>query len=281
VASVILLNGKLVDDACISVSSRAFQYGDGVFETIRVVLGKTPLLARHIDRLVAAASKLNLVFDEHQFMLHMAQLKELWGENEPVNGTLKIVLSRATGGRGCYTHNITRTETLIHFSQNTDLEGWMQPAVQLKVAEGRLTCNASLAELKHLNRLDYIVAAGNCVVNHNEELLFLNTADHVVECMHHNVFWLKDGGLYTASVSTSGVAGVMRNLIITFCEEQLGTSVQVGEYSLSELIDADEIFLTNALRGVVPVAMLESSHYIDFSFAQMVAECLPYGTLPE
>ncbi|WP_075185204.1 aminodeoxychorismate lyase [Teredinibacter haidensis] len=268
---VLLLNGVEVENRCLSVNNRAFLYGDGVFETLRIVVGKIPFLSQHLQRLQRGSAVLGFRLEIALVSQYLAAIQQRIGGR---SGVLKIHVSRSVGVRGSYSYNNNNADILLQFTQNSSLKGWIQNPVSLKTAPGALTKNASLSGIKHLSRLDYIVASKNITLKADEELLFLDDSGNIVETMHHNIFWLIRSELFTPDVSMVGVKGVMRERIIEIAKQELGVRTQIVSCPMEQFEFAGEVFLTNAVRGVVPVAGINQLAYSEHSFAERAANLL-------
>lgn len=251
---IVLINGATdVSAAAIHpIMNRAFQYADGLFETMRVENAQVPLIAFHLERLQAGCRRLGLVLDDS----FRAQ-QELFLGMLPNNcvGIARITVFRANGGRGNYTGDSASADIVLQFTATSEIQqgSWLQPPCDLLPAAIRLYPNPNLAGLKHLNRLDYALATRGFSSSETTEALLLDPDEYVVETPHHNIFAVSGGRLLTPSLEKSGVRGVMRRVLLAAAEAAGFRDVAVKPIHFTELLTADEIFLCNALRGLVPV----------------------------
>jgi len=255
VSAITVYNGDVCEGNAANIlqTDRAFHYGDGVFETLRVANSSLPLLTFHLKRLEQACSVLGIAVSMPQLHRYLQSLLDRWSETGLVNGVLKIIVSRGFGGRASYPSENATANIFMHFSPLQGMFNWCQQSVTVVMASGRLAHNCSLVGVKHLNRLDYIVAVSKQVFANDEEALLCDIDDHVIETMHHNIFFVRDGQLCTPMLEKVGVAGIMRRVVMEQCAATLGLQVREQSICFTDLVEAEEIFLTNAVRGVVPV----------------------------
>ena len=252
-----LINGQNTD--LLPVSDRGLQYGDGLFETIRVDNGKPLRWKRHMQRLTLGCEKLNLPLPDVYLLLDEAKL--LCQEKD--KAVLKIIYTRGSGSRGySYDDNMKTTRILQCYDWPKKLVQNTGSGVELRISETRLSQNAQLAGIKHLNRLEQVLARSEWDSNQPEiyDAIMLDSDDYVIECTMHNIFYIKDECLVTPDLSLCGVSGIIRDLIIEYYNDA-GMNVKVTSFSLPELLTADEVFITNSLGGVIPVGKINESQF--------------------
>ena len=244
-----LINGQQAEH--ISIRDRGFQYGDGCFETVRVLANKPILWSAHLKRLGQACKTLHLSVD---FDLLQSEVSQLLQANKTADVILKITVTRGEGGRG-YTPldqaDCTRIIQLIDYVAPDTNNG-----ARVVICQHRLSSNSLLGGIKHLNRLDQVLASAQIPTNFDEGLCMDEGGD-VIEGCRSNLLLVVDNQLVTPDLSKSGVEGVMLNYLIEEFAE-LGSSVPRKTISLCELKTASEIFLCNSVFGVWPIAELES-----------------------
>ena len=231
----------------VPIDDRGLQYGDGLFETMRVRAGRVRFLESHLARLLHGCGRLALPAPD---------VDQLRSEMDAAAGSsredaiLKLILTRGSGPRGYAPRGpiAPRRILSLHAPGNTPL-----PAeVALRIARLTLTDNAALAGLKHLNRLENVLAASEPGHQGHFDSLLLDSRGLVVSGTHCNVFLVLAGKLMTPSLERAGVAGVTRGIVLRECAA-LGLECQVRAVPAAELLAADEVFVTNARIGVVPV----------------------------
>lgn len=249
------VNGEPRDD--VPAADRGLHYGDGVFETLAVREGHAHLLEHHLDRLAEgchrmgfAAPDASLLHDELQAAAHGY-----------ARAVLKLLVTRGAGGGG-YRPPVDAgaTRILLRRPWTERPQAWWQEGVQVRVCTTRLGRNPRLAGLKHLNRLEQVLARAEW----NEEVqegLMQDEEGFVIEGTMSNVFMVhEDGRVLTPSLDRCGVAGVMRRHLLEKAEHA-GLTVSVTELPLADFASAREIFLSNSLIGVWPVARLGEKLY--------------------
>ena len=241
---------------CISPSDRGMAYGDGLFETIKASPKGFEYLNDHLRRLCRGLNKLSMPFsNEESVKLRFFLLKTILPmiKHETV---IKVIVTRGEGGRGYLPPDDCQHTILVGVGDAPDYQVQKKSGVHLGVSDVPVSMNPFLSGMKHLNRLENVLAKQKLNANHFEDVM-LNSQGHIIECIQSNLFWFKDGTLHTPSLSQSGVQGVYRHQIL---KAQALYSANIGCFSLNALKQADEIFITNSLMGIVPViSLLECS----------------------
>ena len=247
-----LINGQQAER--ISIRDRGFQYGDGCFETIRVLSNKPILWSAHLKRLKHACKTLQLSVN---FELLQSEITQLLQGNKTADVILKIIVTRGEGGRG-YTPpehaNCTRIIQLIDYVAADTRTG-----ARVVVCQHRLSSNSLLGGIKHLNRLDQVIASAQIPADFDEGLC-LDEQGSVIEGCRSNLLLAIDNQLVTPDLGKSGVEGVMLNYLIDKFKV-LDTRVLRKTISLRELKTASEIFLCNSVFGIWPVAEIENEDW--------------------
>lgn len=247
----ISVNGVL--DAAISPLDRGFAYGDGVFETCRYQSGSIPLWQYHRERLLKSAERLGIPLDEQLLLRYRDELLAKIDALQVTDGVLKVTVTRGVGGRGYRVPDAVKpTYCLGIFSGNSLHTGQYRAGVSVRICNLRLSQSPVLAGMKHLNRLEHILARAEWS-NEFAEGLLLDTGANVIEATVSNLFAVKDNRLYTPDLSNAGVAGVMRRLIIEQLAPALELDINVVDMDLAFIAAADEIFLCNSVYGIWPV----------------------------
>jgi 4-amino-4-deoxychorismate lyase len=243
------VNGRPGD--LIQVEDRGLQYGDGLFETMAVKAGRISLLDYHLDRLYEGCRRLRL-HAPSDTLLRAELLSAAAGQATAV---LKLIVTRGNAGRGYrFTGNIQINRILVRYHLPEYPSEFSEYGVHLKICDTRLGHNKQLAGLKHLNRLEQIMARAEwSETDQLQEGLMLDEEGSVIEGTMSNVFaWLSHGVLATPDLRRCGVAGVMRRHLLQ-CAGLARATLRVANLSLTELMQAQEIFICNSLIGVWPV----------------------------
>lgn len=249
------LDGRPVAECAAAdlLSNRGLAYGDGLFETISVRAGRARFLRQHWERLRAGCQRLALELDEAALAREVVSALAAG-----VEGVLKIIVTRAGIERGYRPQSGLGSHRLLQFFPFSVAEmlSYTQPAV-LHLCRQRLSYQPTLAGLKHLNRLEQVLARSEWNDPAITEGLMLDTLGRVIEAVSSNIFTVRAGSVATPLLSTSGVAGVMRRLVM----EELGVAVQEVAMTLEDLYAADEVFITSTQRGIQPVIQLGCVHW--------------------
>ncbi len=254
-ASPMLINGKPGDT--VSALDRGLQYGDGLFETLAVDGGKLALWERHMRRLMSGCYQLGLRPPSQELLF--SECCAVVGTGQ--RGVLKILLTRGVGGRGYRPSSAAGPTRIVVFHPWPEHPGrWWRDGIRLRVCATRLGYSPALAGLKHLNRLEQVLARAEWDDPEIAEGVMLDSSGHVVEGTMTNLFLLRDGALITPDLSRCGVVGVMRGVVMDAAREQ-GIPVVESTLALPELARADAIFVTNSLIGIWPVRELEGRRF--------------------
>jgi 4-amino-4-deoxychorismate lyase len=244
-----LVNG--VEASSVSAEDRGLQYGDGLFETMLAAGGSIRHFDRHMQRLSEGCARLGIPVPASGLLAEDCR-KVLEGLDR---GVVKLVLTRGPGPRGYRPPAevaVTRIVTCSAFKA--------RPAetdrLTLRVCETRLGSNPQLAGLKHLNRLEQVLACAEWADPEIAEGLMLSQDGRVVCATAANLFIARGGRLLTPEIVDCGVAGIMRGVVLSEAPS-LGIEVRTAALRLDDLGDADEIFLTSATRGIRSVARIE------------------------
>jgi 4-amino-4-deoxychorismate lyase len=241
-----LVNGSPAGD--ISVGERALQYGDGLFETIAVRRGQAEFVDRHFQRLQAGCERLALDFDGWRCL--QAEIDMLSGHHP--DAIIKIILSRASGGRG---YRCMPGQSVTRIVSAHALPDWpndyADTGVRVRVCNIRLAIQPRLAGIKHLNRLEQVLARAEWQDEFQEGLL-LDYNGRLVEASMSNIFLVREGCMVTPKLQDCGVAGVMRSVVIDLAK-QLGVPCSLDTMSADVLDEKNELFICNSLIGIWPV----------------------------
>jgi 4-amino-4-deoxychorismate lyase len=231
-------------------NDRGLHYGDGLFESISVREGVARFLEAHLARLASGCVRLGIRF---------SSMAELRGEIAaalalaPPRAMLKIIVTRGSAMRRGYAPQGTESARRL-------MSLWPEAALPTSVAEGvalhratfTLADNPTLAGIKHLSRIENVMAAGEVAAAGAFEALLLDGSGNVISGAMSNVFLVRDGQVLTPRLDRCGVAGVMRSVVLRECAS-LGIAAEDRRVTLDALLAADEVFITNARVGVVPV----------------------------
>jgi 4-amino-4-deoxychorismate lyase len=252
---MILVNGECKEH--IEISDRGFQYGDGLFETIAVTNGQTVFLDRHLDRLSAGCRRLYIPFPGTELLTLEAQKLS----RHSSKAVLKLILTRGSGGRGYRQPDViqtTRVLSLHPFPDYPDI--YKEQGIAALFCNTRLGLNPALAGIKHLNRLEQILARAEWTDSDIQEGIMLDINDYVIEGTMTNLFYVKNNTLYTSSLIQSGVAGIMRGIIMAISSDH-DLSVIEHTFTKGELLLADEVLVCNSIIGIWPIRKIANTFF--------------------
>ncbi|MGH8657324.1 MAG: aminodeoxychorismate lyase [Gammaproteobacteria bacterium] len=278
-ASRIIVNGTAVDS--VSALDRGLQYGDGLFETLAILDGTPQHWDSHIERLERGCSRLYLPSPQRDGFL--ADAKRLCQGVK--RGVLKIILTRGAGGRGYRPSSSgSPTRVVVGFPWPELPPQAATEGVTVRLCDTRLGLNPALAGIKHLNRLEQVLAQREWAEPDIAEGLMRDLEGNVIEGTMSNLFIVLDGRLMTPDLNRCGVAGIMRAFILGTAQE-LGIEVVIAPLGVADLQRATEAFLCNSLIGLWPlrgVVGLNMSFHRDRAVTAKVRSALVNkGILPQ
>jgi 4-amino-4-deoxychorismate lyase len=237
------VNGKKNDQ--ISVTDRAFSYGDGLFTTAKIEHGQVQMLPAHLERLLKGCERLCITPPNIEVLAQQITQVAL---TFPL-AVLKVVITAGQGGRGYSRQDSTNNNVIVcvhefpkHYSQLNSY------GIVLGDSQFKLGLNPMLAGLKHLNRLEQVMIRKELDQRTEDDLLVCDINNHIVETSSANVFWLKGEQVYTPKITSAGVAGLMRDAVIAKVK-----NVNIVEAKLEQLVNIEGMFIGNSVMGIVPV----------------------------
>ncbi|WP_163833904.1 aminodeoxychorismate lyase [Spartinivicinus ruber] len=242
------LNGEVV--ATLPATDRGLHYGDGLFETIRVENNQPVWWLQHLERLLKGCRCLSIVIESG---VVEQELKAFITSQIASHGIVKLMVTRGSGGRGYNSTGANHPNRLLLWYPLPKYPvSYFLQGIKLYDCQTRLGQQPVLAGLKHLNRLEQILARQEWTDNQFAEGLMLDLNQHIVEGTMTNIFWVAESEVQTPALTYSGVAGVCRQFVLEQAA-QLGLTVKPGEYKVAALARAKEVFVCNSVIGVWPV----------------------------
>ncbi|HTU66210.1 MAG TPA: aminodeoxychorismate lyase [Steroidobacteraceae bacterium] len=235
-----------VEGAAVPADDRGLAYGDGVFETVLVRNGVARFLDAHIARLSRGCARLGIPFDVAGVQPDLGAALA----RAPSLAILKIVVTRGSAPRRGYAPSASDARRVVSLWTTGDTSA-LAAGVDLGIARTRAAINPAVAGLKHLNRLDNVLAAAEITAD-AFDVVMLDANDDVVSGSACNLFVVQGRRLATPRLDRAGVAGVMRAIVLRE-SPKLGLITEERALTLAELRGADGMFVTNARIGVVPV----------------------------
>ena len=248
---MILVNG--MPSAQVPATDRGLAYGDGVFRTFPTRAGRALHWSRQYAKLASDCTALQIAPPAAE-ALQRDVTTACAGES---HATVKIIVTRGAARRG-YAYGRDAVSTRIVLVEGA--AGWppahAEAGVRVRRCALRLSHQPALAGLKHLNRLENVIARSEWSDPAIAEGILLDVEDHVIGGTMTNIFALRSGALVTPRLDRCGVAGVTRERVVE-AARRLAIACSVTAMSWDDLIGAEEIFLVNSLAGVWPVRALE------------------------
>ncbi len=270
-----MVNG--VWQSSVPVTDRGFQFGDGLFETLRLHEGTLPLLALHMKRLTKGASVLRLKVCEAEIE---RELQRFIAESGLSDAAIKILITRGGGGMGYRpSADCSPCRTILARAPSPQ----KATGLSLKVCQTPLGSNPNLAGIKTLSCLEYVVAAAELDDAYDSGLL-VSQQGHMVEALHHNLYWVENNTVYTPELDLCGVQGVMQGYLVDTVFPKLGLTLQKVKAKPKRLMYADEVFVSNAVTGVVGVHTIDTLQWpigpLTQQIQQALNECCPNAFHP-
>ncbi len=246
-----LINGQAI--ASLAISDRAIHYGDGLFETLAIKHGVILYWSEHYQRLLNGCERLKISCPLEAVLLQEIDTVKS-GNHQAV---VKIILTRGNSERGYRIPLNTHTKRIVQafpfpkIPKTYYLEGIRSLFCKTPVSE-----NTYLAGMKHLNRLDNVLASSEWDETEFAEGLMCNAKLQVIQGTKSNVFYSKKGEMYTPDLSHAGILGIMRAQVLHWAAQN-NIKVHIEPITQSALLQADEIFVCNSVVGIWPVRELE------------------------
>lgn len=254
----------------ISIRDRGLLYGDGVFRTLRASGGHALHWPLHYQKLLHDCTALGIACPDPGLL--SAELNELLALHP--DGAIKLIVTRGQGMRG-YAPPIRVEPT--HLWDVSPLPGfpadWATSGIRARLCQLRLGQQPRLAGIKHLNRLENVLAAAEWNDAGIAEGLLMDAAGNVIAGTRSNLFVVTQGKLITPDLSRCGVAGVQRDRVMAWAKRH-DMPLQVRDISLDEVLHADELFVVNSIMVLWPLRELEQNRWSDFPIAMQIRQSL-------
>ena len=252
------LNGQLItgnNQAVDLFVDRGLAYGHGLFETVRFQNAQLPLLERHLLRLNRDAKTLGISIELSlldSYLNHFLQHLKSQALND---GVIKIIVTAGVGGLGYQSPQPIKPSIIFSYSS-------MPPPVDVSRPNGtvarychhRLPNQPALAGIKHLNRLDQVIARREWDCANYDDGLMFNEKNQLIEAISANIFLQNAAGDWlTPCLKDAGVSGVMRSLLLDEIFPACQMDVEIRAIEINELIECQQLFLCNSVRGLMVV----------------------------
>jgi 4-amino-4-deoxychorismate lyase len=262
-ASIILRGAQRVDT--IDVQDRGLNYGDGVFENILIHQSQPVWWNEHWQRLLKGLDRLTISAPDHDFIRQQAD--NLIKQSERYDAVLKIVVTRGSAGRGYAPSK--DAEPTIMLSLHVAPVASSKDGIHIRWCNTQLSSQPLLAGIKHLNRLEQVLARAEWDDPQITDGLMCDQQGRVVCATAANAFFLIDGQWQTPKITHCGIEGIARAWLL----EHLPNVVET-EIKIPDVAGAETMFLCNAVRGVMPVLSVDQQHFSQMAPAYRVRELL-------
>lgn len=262
--------GTLNTSEYISIKDRGLHYGDGLFETIAIKVGKALFVNEHLTRLKQDCLRLHITQPDFAELTEEINTKA----KKIKKGIIKIIVSRGCGGRGYqFDKNMQATVVLLSYDWPEYPKQLIQSGINLYLCHTQLAQQPLLAGIKHLNRLENVLARFEWQGQDYAEGLMCDFSGNVIEGTMSNVFIVSKNILITPDLSNCGVAGIMRQLIINIANT-IGIDIIIKNISLQDLYSAQELFISNSIINIWPVAQFQNTYYKDYTIAKKLGKII-------
>jgi len=263
-------NGNILQDAdaTLSVNNRGFNYGDAVFETIKVSHSKILFWEDHYFRLMASMRILRMEIPMSFTLEYLeSEILKLIESNNQLQQTLRIKLVIYRQSDGLYTPNSNDVSFFITSKVlNSDFHELNEKTYRVDLYKDHYISPSLLSTIKSNNRLINVIGGIYAKENSLDNCLILNTEKQIVEALNSNVFLVKGNIIKTPPLNDGCIKGVMRKQIIEIIKLIPEYSITEESISPFELQQADELFLTNVITGIQPITNYRKKQFtIDFS----------------
>jgi len=265
-----LVNGR---QAGVDPSDRGLAYGDGLFETMAAANGSIRWLDYHLERLAHGCTRLAIPQPDPRVIRD-----EIRAHCPRVGrAVVKLIITRGSGARGYGppAHSVPTRILAISAWPNYQAENYSD-GIRVRVCELRLAEAPRLAGLKHLCRLEQVLAELELGGGAQHGLL-LDASGRVIGGTRSNVFAVRDGRLLTPALDRCGIRGVMRRVVLETATAA-GLGAEECDLTLGDLRSAAELFMTNSLFGIWPIAQLDERSFAAGAITRQLMERLGVGT---
>jgi len=255
---VVFRNSEFINEQYLIIksSNRAFNYGDGFFETIKIINTKPFNFPAHYARFSLACVILKLRNEETVCSL-LSVINNLINQNNLINGSVKIHISREEGGR--YQPKSQNCEMMINTCSGFGFE--QNIPVSLCLFSDEVKTMGRLSNIKSVNAAVSVLGAIHAIELGFDNAILRNTKGNYIEATNSSLFIIKDNVIYTPPLSDGCIDGTMRVWVLN------NYKVIEKSLSLADIKHSDEVFITNALTGITAVKRVEETIFTDFNYA--------------
>jgi len=269
---MINFNGTLVTESTISIhENRAFLYGDSIFETLRVLDGKVLFLEDHYFRLMASLRIVRMEIPMNFTMEYMEEQVMLLIDSLPAAPSYRARISVYRKPGGYYLPTNNDVEFIVTASPLTEpLYSFTEGKYEVDLFRDFYVTKQLLSTLKSTNKMVQITGSVFAHENALENCLLLNDEKNVVEALQGNLFMLTGNKMVTPPVADGCLNGIMRKQVLELAKKIEGIEVSEGSISPFDLQKADELFITNVIKGIQPVTKYRKKEFVSVLSSDLV-----------
>ena len=258
----VVFNNKLIssNDINLTNKNRGFLYGDGFFESIKIFNQSPFNFNNHYNRIELSAGFLGLEFSLSKQEL-LIKLTELIHSNKLVNGSIRITIFRDSDGK--YYPNSNESSYIMTSLNDQNSSFQKNNRLSLGVYKENLKSKSKLSNIKSLNSLLYVLASKYAKINEFDDVLLLNSSNSIIESTNSNLFLKVNNVVFTPPLSEGCVDGSIRNILIPIIEKEYKLTYK--SLQIKDLLESDEVILSNAISGVKKVTLFKERQYNDES----------------
>ena len=247
-----LVNGEI--SSLVETSNRGLNYGDGIFETLLVHAGRPRRWQGHMDRLGIGCERLGLTMPPQSILLREVQTVSAG----LIDAVVKIVITRGGQARAYMPPEGENYVRIVSAHRYPDgVAELARKGVRARICDLRLAIQPALGGMKHLNRLEQVLASAELRESGAAEGILLDREEHVVCAVSANIFLVMEDRLLTPRLDLCGVRGVVRSHILA----GFGARCEQRRVTLDMLQEADEVFICNTVKGIVPVTAIDEQEF--------------------
>lgn len=254
---IVFLNGQFVSEslAVVPINDRGFMYGDGLFETMRVVGGRPFRLAQHLERMVRGAEFLKIK-PPHTPKELQKFAEQLIEKNEMPEAILRIMLTRGPGQRGYSPANSGPPTMVMTVHPLPALATDTQASWSLVTSPYRIPAADVLASFKTTSKILHVMARAEAEGRGADEALLINTNGEAAETATGNLFWVYQDKICTVPTGRGVLPGITRAVVLEICQS-LGLQTNKRVIKPEALRNSEGIFVTQSALGIVPVSVFD------------------------
>ena len=266
---VVFLNGQFLSEAeaVVPVNDRGFMYGDGLFETLRVVNGRPFRMAQHLERMTRGADflKIKPPFTPRELEKIAGQLIE---QNQMPDAILRVTLTRGPGTRGYTPNGESRPTVVMSLHAAPSLEKTVEWS--LVTSSFRIPASDALSSFKTTSKILHVMARAEAAEKGADEALLINTNGEVAEAASGNLFWVYQDKICTTPTGRGVLPGITRAIVLEICQI-LGLQTNKRVIKPEALRNSQGIFVTQSAFGIVPITSFDGEPVMPSPLVDQIA----------